>query len=141
MAFKITADTSDFGRLSRDFYKSILEANLAARASTRAGAEAILKDAQGHARFSTRIPTSGHIRAVRGGWEVVFGGDAAPDAAPIENRGKGYVSHPVFGRADLVTSKGSHPAFLQPAIDRFRPTAPKTVGSPIVDAIARTLKP
>lgn len=140
MAFKVTADTSSFGKFATDLRRSVLVADAASRVATRAGAQSILKDAQARASFSTRIPGSGHVRVVRGGYEVVFGGSSAPDAAPIENRGKGYVTHPVFGREGTMTNKNSRPPFIQPAIDRFRPTASRVVGGPIVDAVVRSLR-
>jgi hypothetical protein len=92
-------------------------------------AESVAGKARSNASYSTLIP--GSIKVVGTGTtvEVTAGGASAPDAVPIENKGKGYVRHPTFvARADLPgppgswTSKHSHKAFFAPAVAESLPT-------------------
>jgi hypothetical protein len=94
------------------------EAWKALRVRLRAIGEVVAQDARADASYSTRIPQTIKVRVTSGGnVKVVMGGDAAPDAVPIENKGKGFVRHPTFGKrgAGDWTSKNSHPAILLPA--------------------------
>lgn len=68
--------------------------------------------------------------------KIQFGGDAAPDAAPIENKGKGFVRHPVFGNKDVWTAKNSHPPFLGPAFEEDREEAMAVLD----EAVFRTIE-
>lgn len=113
----VVVDTSQLSRLAKDLRKAAPEAWKAYRVAAKALAQPVLADAKARASYSSRIPQSGKIRVTSGGnIKIIFGGDAAPDAAAIENRGRGFVRHPVFGDRNVWTSKGSHPAFLAPAL-------------------------
>jgi hypothetical protein len=97
------------------------------RKGLRAAGEAVAALARARAEYSTRIPSSIKVQVRNVGVAVVAGGSKAPNASPIENRGKGYVRHPVFvpknelpGPPGSWTSDGSHPAFLSPAVEDGR---------------------
>lgn len=95
---------------------TIPAAHAAAKVALAEGGEMVAKTAAGNASYSDKIP--GSLRVVVTGTLIVrvyAGGDSAADAAAIENRGKGFVRHPVFGNRAAWTDKNSHPAFLQPA--------------------------
>lgn len=82
------------------------------REALRAGAEQIADDARAKASWSKQIPRSVRVRARAGGLSVTAD---APNAAPLENRGKpGEFRHPVFGQAGVVVSQKARP-FLHPA--------------------------
>jgi hypothetical protein len=98
----------------------------AARIGLRAIVNKVRDRARRNASYSKRIPGSIRGRvSVRGfSGSVAAGGAKAPNAVPIENKGKGYVRHPIFvKKADLPgppgswTDKNSHPAFLSMAVE------------------------
>lgn len=87
------------------------------------------------------VAASIHVRVTAGGQvEVVAGGAQAPEAAPIENKGRGFVRHKVFGHPDRWTSKNSHAAFLAPAFDKFEAQAAEAVEEAVVRAVERTMR-
>jgi hypothetical protein len=74
--------------------------------------------------------------------KITFGGDAAPNAAPIENRGKGFVRHPTFGRKDGPndwTSKNSHPAFMATALAAHQEEIAKGIERGVYEATVRAI--
>ena len=100
-------------------------------------AEEIKKDAVAHASvFSTRIPPTIHVRGTRGlNVVVAAGGPRAPHAKPIENHGDGYVIHPVFGDHEAATDLNSHPAYLQPALEKHEPELAAEISAAATRAI------
>lgn len=60
---------------------------------------------------------------------------SGPAAAPIENNGKGFVRHPVYGDMDVWTDKNSHPAYLAPALDATVEELSEAIGLVIDDAL------
>jgi hypothetical protein len=136
----IVADTRGLARLARDLRRASPEAWKAYRVRVREVAEVVLKDAQSRASYSSRIPQTGKVRVLSSGNVVItFGGDAAPDAAPIENKGKGFVRHPVFGNRDKWTSKGSHPAFAAPALDAHAEEVMRELEAAVCEAVERVV--
>ena len=82
------------------------------------------------APFSKRIP--GRIKRRRSGTRVrvIAGGDKAPHAAALDNRGKnGTFRHRVFGQ-DVWVNQPAHP-FLEPAAESKQ----DEVGSIITEAV------
>lgn len=133
----VYADTAALSRLSRNLRAASKVAWKAYRVGAAAGAEIVLKDAQGRASYSKQIPDSGRVRVTAGGNpQVVF---TALNAAPIENSGKGFVRHKVFGHDDRWTAKNSHPAFAAPALDAHATEVIALVEKALVDAIDRVL--
>lgn len=133
----VYADTAALSRLSKQLRAASRVAWKAYRVGAMAGAEIVLKDAQARASYSKQIPGSGRVGVTAGGNpKVVF---TAPNAAPIENRGKGFVRHKVFGHDDRWTDKNSHPAFGRPALDAHASEVVALVERALVDAISRVL--
>jgi len=96
----------------------------------RTTAAAVAADIKERTAYSSRIPGSVVVAPVPGGATITVGGASAPDASPIENKGKGFVRHPTFvARADLPgppgswTAKNSHPAYFHPAMEAAEATA------------------
>lgn len=112
----IEIDVAALREAAAQMRATIPAAHAAAKKALEAGGEMVAKTAAANASYSDRIP--GSLRVTVSGTllvKVYAGGDAATDAAAIENRGKGFVRHPVFGNRAAFTDKNSHPAFLQPA--------------------------
>jgi hypothetical protein len=107
----------------------------ACRIGLREAGEIVAADARNRASYSDKIPASIKVRTARGNVKVVAGGDAAPDAAPIENKGRGFVRHPIFGSRENWTSKNSHPAFLSPAFDAHREEVLGMIETTLTDAV------
>lgn len=142
----IVADTSGLDRLSFALKASDGAAYTGARKALRLAAVPILERAKANAGYSTRIPGSGRIVVSHGlVVRVVFGGSAAPNAAPIENDHRGNVRHPTYSPRPNVpekvgwTSKNSHPAFLAPAADAEAQVVAETVGGVVAKAVEDTL--
>ena len=120
-------DTSSLKRLAKKFEALGAEGIPdAARIGLRVMVNKVRDEARRNASYSKRIPGSIRGRvSVRGfSGSVAAGGPKAPNAAPIENKGKGHVRHPIFvPRAQLPgppgswTEKNSHPAFLSTAVE------------------------
>jgi hypothetical protein len=89
------------------------------------------------AAYSDRIPDSAHIQVTASGnVKIVFD---APNAAPIENKGRGFVRHQTFGH-DPWTEKNSHPAFASPALEALGPQVALAIEAALTDAVARALE-
>jgi hypothetical protein len=118
----IVVDTTELRRLARALRASGPVGAAAVRGAMRDGGKIVAADAQGRASFSTRIPQTVKARGSAANFKVSAGGEAAPNAAPIENEGKGFVRHPTYsprpGVGERVgwTEKNSHPAFLHTAL-------------------------
>jgi hypothetical protein len=113
----IVIDSRQFSALTRGIRASGPAGAAAVRRALRDSAEIVKTAAAQNASYSSRIPGSLRARATATNFKVSAGGDAAPDAAPIENKGRGFVRHPVFGDRENWTEKNSHPAFLAPALE------------------------
>lgn len=139
----IYADTAALGRLAKNLRAASPAAWKAYKVSVRAAAQVILDDAKANASYSSRIQ-SGKVKVTSGGnVKLVFD---APNAAPIENKGKGFVRHPVFIPKDKLpgppgrwTAKHSHPAFAAPAIDAGQEAMLTAIETAITNAVARAL--
>jgi hypothetical protein len=90
---------------------------------------------KGNASFSKRIPASVKVRASGIVVSVIAGGEKAPNAAPIENRGKGHVRHPVFGNTDVWTEKNSPPAWFTPGVQDSLPAFRHVVSDVLNDTV------
>jgi hypothetical protein len=116
-AANVNVDVSQLRQLAKDLRKADPDLGVKLRLRMRGVGGIVADTAQEMASYSTRIPGSIKVRVSGFTVKVVAGGPGAGDAAPIENRGKGFVRHPVFGNRNVWTAKNSHPAFLAPALD------------------------
>jgi hypothetical protein len=139
----IVADTRGMDRLARNLRASAPAAYRGARKGLRLAAGPVLTRAQANAGYSSRIPSSGRVVITSGlVVRVVFGGKSAPNAAPIENDGKGFVRHPTFSPRPGVpqkvgwTSVNSHPSFLHSALDA---EASRVVGT-VLDVVSKAVE-
>lgn len=135
----IFADTTALTRLSRDLMAAAPEAWKACRVAMRAEAEVVAEDARQRVDYSSRIEWSIKVRVRPGSVKIIAGGDAAPDASPIENQGKGFVRHPVFGNREVWTAKNSHPAFLAPALEAHKEEVLLGIEAAVVGAVNMAL--
>lgn len=134
-------DSRSIARASREVRRASPEAWKALRIRLREIGEVVAADARSDASFSKRIPGSIKVRVTSGGnIKIVMGGDAAPNAVPIENRGRGFVRHPVFGNREVWTSKGSHPAILLPAFARRADWALEEMQRTYLDTFVRVFE-
>ena len=90
----IVVDTAGLNRLARDLARVAPEAAKGLTKGMAGAGQVIAANAKARASYSKRIPGSMKVRAARGNVRVSAGGEAAPNAAPIENKGKGFVRHP-----------------------------------------------
>lgn len=142
----IYVDTKAFNRMASDLRRVAPEVYKTAQVSLRAVARNTLAKAAAKASYSKRIPGSGKVRMRGLNAKIQFGGDAAPNAAPIENKGKGFVRHPVFIPKDQLpgppgrwTEKNSHPAFLGPSFEEDRDEAMAIIDEAVFRTIERTV--
>lgn len=96
--------------------------------------EAVADAARVRAGYSTKIPGSIHV-FMAGGFAVAVS-TSLPEAVAIENHGRGFVRHPVFGTRDHWTTERSHPAFLYPTLLAMRPQVYETAVEAIHDAFS-----
>lgn len=139
MAGSFNFDASHLRKLSRDFLRVDPAAVKAAKAVIRAAAVVVLEEAKANSSYSTRIPASGKVRMLGLNAKIVFGGDTAPDAAPIENRGKGHVRHPLFGNKNFWY-ENPQPAFLTPAFERHQAELDALLAEAVVEATKAVLE-
>lgn len=139
----VYVNTKAYNRLAADFKKTYPEAYKSAQVALRALLKRTLSQAAANAAaFSDRIPQSGKTRMRGLNGAVQFGdtgSTGASDAAPIENRGKGFVRHPVFGHMDVWTSTNSHAAFLSPAFDATKDEALEILDNAVFGAMERSV--
>jgi hypothetical protein len=130
----IYIDTHELKDLARDLRKFRPESYKEFRGQMKKAALIVVAEARGRARYSKQIPPSIKPSLTASGTAVSIkaGGTRAPNAAPIENKGKGFVRHPVFGDVENWTSAGSHPAFLSPSVDAKAEELTETVAE-VVD--------
>jgi hypothetical protein len=111
----------------------------------RAGGELVAADIKQRASFSKRIPSSVVLRTTGANFKITVGGAAAPNAVPIENRGKGFVRHPTYSPRPAVdekvgwTSKNSHPAVGAPALEAQADKIVEVVMGQLDAAVAKAL--
>lgn len=130
-------DTSGLTRLARGLREAGPAVQLAFRTAAAAGGASVLAVANANASYSTQIPASGSVQLSRAGNVRITW--TAPDAAPIENDGRGNVRHPVFGNRNVWTSKNSHPAFAEPALAAVRPAMLAGIESAVRDAVESSI--
>lgn len=137
----VAVDTRALSRLARDLRAASPEAWKAYRLAVREVAEVVKRDAQSRSSYSKRIPDSMRIRTTAAGnVKLIAGGDAAPNAAAIENRGRGFVRHPVFGDRENWTDKNSHPAFLAPALADHQEEVARAIEDAVYAAVERAVR-
>ena len=143
MAVPVYADTAALSRLSRQLRAASPAAWKAYKVAVKAAAEVVKDDMASRAIRpksggpSTRIPGSGKVVTTAGGnVKIVF---TAPNAAAIENGGKGHVRHPVGGNRENWTDKNSPPAFAAPALAAHQEEMLAAIETAIVDAVGRAL--
>jgi hypothetical protein len=141
----IHVDLASFKHLARDIRRAAPGLSAELKRRLRAAGAGIVAQAKARASYSTRIP--GSIKSGARGLTVVIqaGGSRAPNAVPIENKGRGFVRHPVFvpraelpGPAGSWTDANSHPAFLAPAFKEGAAEAAAEIGA-AVDSIVRQI--
>ena len=135
----IYMDTTPLKRLADQFRLLGPEARKAMRVGIRGIVNMVRDQGRINSSYSQRIPGSirGRTSAHGLSGSVVAGGSRAPNAAPIENKGKGFVRHPVFGNKDVWTDLNSHPAFLAPAFDASKDEALEILDTAVFMAIER----
>lgn len=120
----VLVDTSAFKNFAKTLRKVAPDLAKELRTNLRKAGDEVAEIARAKASAfsSTRIPPSVRVRVRGVAIFVEAGGKDAPNAAPIENKGRGHVRHPVFipkselpGPRGSWTSKNSPPAFLTPA--------------------------
>lgn len=137
----VSMDTRQVSRVARGIRAASKPAWKALRVRLVGIGGVVANDVKANASFSKRIPGSVKVRATPGGnVRVTIGGDAAPNAVPIENKGRGGVRHPVFGNREVWTSKNSPPAFLLPAFAAKRDWALGEMEKAYVDAFVRAFE-
>jgi len=142
---RLYADTGEIKRLAERIGASMRVVRPAFRHSALGAAMPVLADARARASYSHRIPAAMRVRMVGNlVVEIIVDGNAAPDAAPIENKGRGFVRHPTFARGGdrsqwHWTNKNSHPAFLRPALDAHRAEVELAIEAGVIDAVERTV--
>lgn len=114
---ELSIDVSQLKPLARDLRRA--EPLLAKNFLTSLGkaGDVVAQSARQKADFSTRIPGTVKVRRRGVAVRVQAGGNLAPGAAAIDNRGRtGTFRHPVFGNRNVWVSQQAHP-FLEPARD------------------------
>ena len=114
----IYVDTAELKALARDLARAHPVLSKELKLQVRAAGDLVKEEAKRRTGYSKRIPRSLRTSVTAFGTteKVVAGGAKAADAAPIENRGKGFPRHPLFGtRTHWYTT--NRPAFLAPALE------------------------
>jgi hypothetical protein len=141
----ILIDTKQFSLLVRGIRASGPAGKAAVRGAMRESAELVKAEAAQRASFSSRVPGSLTARATATNFKVSAGGEAAPDAAAIENKGRGFVRHPTYSPRPGVpervgwTDKNSHPAFLSPAMEAKEEEVVELITERLTDAVAKAI--
>lgn len=135
----VVVDASAMSRLARELKAAAPEVYAAFRSELRAVAQVVATDAKGRASFSTRIPATIKVRTGVGTVKVVAGGEAAPDAAPLENRGvAGSFRHPVYGNRNVWVEQQARP-FLAPALEAHREAVVTGIEAAVTRAVERAI--
>lgn len=131
----VTVESGGLKKLAQAARRADRDIARTLRTGLKAAGEIVARDARSRAAFSSRIPSSIKVSTARGSVTVKAGGSSAPDAAPIENKGKGHVRHPVFGHMNVWTDKNSPPAYLHPALDAKREEAHLAVREAVLETV------
>lgn len=132
----ITMLVIELGRVPNELRREL-------RPAIRDGAEHIIRDMQGRADWSTRIPSAIKMSVLfsslgsGGGAKIRVDRNLAPHARPFEgasSRG-GFFRHPVFGDRTTWVSQSTRPFFF-PAIKAGRAQLQKN----IADAVRASLR-
>jgi hypothetical protein len=133
MGDMIRADTAALDKLARNLKAASPASYKAAKKGLRAAGVVVMEKAAKSADWGrisgqdpedegSRTMNSGHVSVSNGLLvRVWFGGAGAPQAAAIENDGKGFVRHPTYSPRPTApekvgwTDKHSKPAYLEPA--------------------------
>lgn len=137
----IVADTRQLSRLARDLRRASPDAWKALRVALRVAAEPVAQEARSRAGFSTRIPATVKVKVTAGGnIKIVAGGPNAPEAAPLENKGRaGVFRHPVFGQRENWVEQPARP-FLAPAFDAHKERVVAEVEAAVYAAVLRAIR-
>jgi len=141
----IVIDTRQFAALARGIRASGPAGKAAVRGAMRESAQIVKAEAEKRSSFSRRIPLSLKARAAGNNFKVSAGGEAAPNAAPIENKGRGFVRHPTYSPRPGVpervgwTDKNSHPAFLSPALEAHTEEIAELIADRLTEAVAKAI--
>lgn len=147
----IVVDVTELRALARDLRRASREAHIALRTGMRTAARVVGDDARSRTGYSKRIPGSIKESVGLANFKVSAGGDSAPNASPIENKGRGDVRHPVFltyaqahsGSSKYIkrwTEKNSPPAFLEPALHDNADRVAQIVGDSIESAVRTAIE-
>lgn len=140
MSVGVSIDARQVAYISRGIRRASPEAWKVTRVRLRAIGQTVADDVKAATSYSTRIPGSVKVRTTAAGnVKVTIGGDAAPNAVPIENKGRGFIRHPVFGR-DVWTAKNSRPAFLLPTFARRQDWALEEMTKTYMDAFVKAFE-
>lgn len=134
-----TVDVSDFSRFAKVLRKKAPESATKMRKGLRASGMIVSERTKANASFSSRIPGSVSVRTSGASVSVTAGGTKAPNAAPIENKGKGYVRHPVFGDMSNWTGKNSHGPWFTPAVHDAAPFFRKAMTDVLEDTVQEVI--
>lgn len=113
-----TVDTRELKNFARQLRKLDRKTYLKMNKALRAGAQFVVDDARANASWSTKIPPTIKVKGGVTRLSIVAGGDAAPNAVPLERGSKknpGYNRHPVFGNRNVWVNQDLRP-YLLPAI-------------------------
>lgn len=125
-----------FRALARDLKAADKATGPALRRRLKTVAELVAADARSRASFSTRIPGSIRARSGLNQASIRAGGPSAPNAAPLENKGKGGTfRHPVFGHRQVWVNQQARP-FLRPALQANTRAIVDGLAEAITDVVA-----
>jgi len=135
-------DTRDFAAFAKALRVSAPDIWVDLRAGLRVAGQAVAARARRNAAAipgknrTDRIEQSIKVRVSGTGTvSVIAGGLRAPEAGPLENKGRlGEFRHPVFGNRQLWVKQLAHP-FLTPAVKDGMPEASQAA----VDALDRAV--
>jgi hypothetical protein len=134
----VTINAKQVARIAREVRRASPEAWRVCRIRLREVGQDVADDVKAATSYSSRIPQSVKVRStVAGNVRITVGGDQAPNAVPIENKGQGYVRHPVFGNREVWTNKNSRPAFLLPTFARRKDWALSEMEKAYMDTFER----
>jgi hypothetical protein len=142
----VGVDTSDLRYLSRALREASPAAWRALCRDLRVMAQVVADDARKRASYSTRIPGSIHVAGRLSTLKVVAGGDAAPDGAPLENKGRtGKFRHPVNAwaypgqRSRWKWGNQQARPFLAPALEAHREEIVEHLAQAVTDEIGKVV--
>jgi hypothetical protein len=118
-----SADVSSFSKFGSSLRRAGTTLRQKMDASLAESADDLAAKVRANVSYSERISNSVKVVPAGDTVTVTAGGSEAPEAAPIENKGKGFVRHPIFvpaaempGPPGSWTRKNSKPPFFAPAV-------------------------